>query len=192
MTMITFNTAIPVVTAVCAEPEGVTVRYVYPMPLSPENLRRFWEKSRKFSTVFGTEVKNDFKKFCELFLSQEDNGVPRAHGLFWVIDDFVGVYYMTHITQISAQVHYTFFDRRHFGREELTREMLRYAFRRFGFWRMDTEIPTYVTHNTHGFVAALGFKKVGRKRKAVEFKGARHDVLTYDIVREDILDGNEV
>lgn len=182
---------LPIVTAVCKEPEGITVRYVYPMELTQENLNRFWEKSRKFSTVFGEEIKNNYKKFCELFLSQDGDTV-RAHGLFWVIDNFVGVYYMTHITQVSAQVHYTFFDRRHYGREELTKEMLRYAFRRFGFWRVDTEVPHYVSSNTHGFVAALGFKKVGRKRKAVEFKGERHDVFTYDLVREDILDGNEI
>lgn len=184
-------TSTPVVTAVCREPEGIVVRSAYAMQLSQENLQLFWSKARKFTTVFSVEVKDDFKKFCELFLSQEGNDV-RAHGLFWVIDDFVGIYYMTHITGNDAQVHYTFFDRRHFGREELTREMLRYVFRRFGFWRLSVEIPNYVSSHTHGFVSALGFKKEGKKRKAVEFKDARHDVITYGLLREEILDnGNE-
>lgn len=185
--MTTF-TQIPIVTAVCREPEGIVVRGVYPMQLTQENLQLFWEKARKFTTVFNTEHRKDFKLFCELFLSQESDGTPRAHGLFWVVDDFVGIYYMTHITQIDAQVHYTFFDRRHHGREELTREMLRYAFRRFGFWRLNVEIPDYVSVHTYGFVSALGFKKEGKKRKAVEFKGARRDVITFGLLREEILE----
>jgi hypothetical protein len=175
----------PIVTAVCKEPEGIVVRYVYPLVLTPENLQKFWEKARKFPQVFGTEVK-DFKSFCELFLSQED-GQVRAHGLFWVIDDFVGVYYMTHIHNTDALVHYSFFDRRHSGREELTKEMLRYVFRRFGFWRLSVEIPEYATNNTFGFTAALGFKKEGTKRNAIMFKDMKRAVKMYGLTREDAL-----
>ena len=189
--MTTSIAQLPIVTAVCKEPEGIVVRSVYSMQLTRENLQRFWEKARKFTTVFSQETRGDFKQFCELFISQDENGI-RPHGLFWVIDDFTGIYYMTRISQVDALVHYTFFDRRHFGREELTKEMLRYVFRRFGFWRLDVEIPDYITSNTHGFVAALGFKKIGKKRKAVEFKGARRDVITYDLLREDILDGDQI
>lgn len=181
-------TDIPIVTAVCKEPEGIVIRSVYQMQLTRDTLQKFWQKARKFTTVFSQETRGDFKRFCELFLSQDADGSPRAHGLFWVIDDFVGIYYMTRMTEIDAQVHYTFFDRRHYGREELTKEMLRYVFRRFGFWRLDVEIPDYVTMNTHGFVNALGFKKQGKKRKAVEFKGSRRDVITYDLIRDDLLE----
>lgn len=189
--MTVYKGQLPIVTAVCKEPEGIIVRSVYSAQLSPEFLQRFWEKARKFKTVFSVEVRDDFKAFCELFISQEGDNF-RSHGLFWVVDDYVGVFYMTHITQTDAQVHYTFFDRRHHGREELTKEMLRHVFRRFGFWRLTVEIPDYVSIHTYGFVSALGFKKEGRKRKSVEFKDVRRDVFTYGLLREEILDGNEV
>jgi hypothetical protein len=53
------------------------------MDLSMDNLRIFWEKSKGFRTVFRDEVNGDFKKFCELFISQDGERL-RAHGLFWV------------------------------------------------------------------------------------------------------------
>ena len=176
----------PVLTVVCKEPEGDVVRRVYPMPLTPDNLRTFWEKSRQFRTLFTEEVNGDFKKFLELFVSREGNEL-QARGLFWVIDDFVGVFYMTHITPVEAQVHYTFFDRRHFGREELTREMLRFGFRQYGFKRLNVEVPLYASKNTFGFVDALGFKREGRKRKAAEYKGERFDVACFGILAEELL-----
>lgn len=175
-----------IVSALCIEPEGSVVRNIYPMQLTMENLKTFWDKARKFRTIFTSDVNGDFKKFVETFVSMEDDKL-RAHGLFWKIDDFVGVYYMTHISQIEAQVHYSFFDRRHFGREELTKEMLRFAFRRYGFWRLNVEIPMYASKHTFGFVNALGFKKEGRKRKAIEYQGTKFDVATFGILREDIL-----
>lgn len=177
-----------IASALCKEPEGDIVRYVYPMALSLDNLRIFWEKSRQFRTVFGDEVNGDFRKFCELFISQEGDDI-RAHGLFWVIDDFVGVYYMTHITEVDCQVHYTFFDRRHLGREELTKSMLRYAFDRFGFQRMSVEVPMYASKHTFGFTYALGFKKEGIKRNCIFYKDQWFNATCFGLLRSEALDG---
>jgi RimJ/RimL family protein N-acetyltransferase len=184
-----YSSTIPVVVAACDEPEGLIERHVYPMPLSIENLRTFWEKAQQFRTVFGDEVNGDFKKFLELFISQEGDSF-RAHGLFWVIDDFVGVYYMTHLTEVECQVHYTFFDRRHKGREELTRAMLRYAFNKFGFQRMSVEIPMYASRHTFGFTYALGFKKEGLKRNCVYYKGEWFSATCFGLLREAALNGH--
>lgn len=189
--MTTVTADVPIASALCQEPEGEIVRYVYPMALSIDNLRTFWEKSRQFRTVFGDEVNGDFRKFCELFLSQEGDSF-RAHGLFWVIDDFVGVYYMTHMTEVDCQVHYTFFDRRHRGREELTRAMLRYAFGRFGFQRMSVEVPMYASKHTFGFTYALGFKKEGIKRDCIRYKGQWFSATTFGLLRDEALNGREV
>jgi RimJ/RimL family protein N-acetyltransferase len=175
-----------VVSELCAEPEGNFIRSVRPMQLTQDNMRTFWEKARQFPTIFTQEVNNDFKKFCELFLSVTDSGKFRSHGLFWVIDDFVGVYYMTHITDIDAQVHYTFFDRRHKGREQLTRSMLKHVFDTYGFRRLTTEVPMYVQPHTFGFVYALGFKKEGRKRKCVFFKDDWFDATIFGILRSEL------
>ena len=175
-----------VVTELCCEPGGDFIRSVRPMQLTQENLRTFWEKSRQFPTIFTKEVNDDFKKFCELFLSITDSGRLRAHGLFWVIDDFVGVYYMTNINDIDAQVHYTFFDRRHKGREQLTRSMLRHVFETFGFRRLTVEVPMYVQKHTFGFVTALGFKREGRRRKCAFFKDDWFDATIFGILRSEL------
>lgn len=176
----------PVLAMVCDEPNGSVVRHVYPMYYTPENLKTFWEKASKYRTIFSADVNGDFKKFMETFVSQEGDTL-RAHGLFYVIDDFVGVYYMTHIMEIEARVHYSFFDGRHKGRKELTKEMLRYAFRTFGFWRLNTEIPMYASKGTFGFVNAIGFTQEGRKRKAAEYDGTKFDVAIFGLLREEIL-----
>jgi RimJ/RimL family protein N-acetyltransferase len=178
----------PVTSALCQEPEGDVERFVYPMDLSMDNLRIFWEKSKGFRTVFRDEVNGDFKKFCELFISQDGERL-RAHGLFWVIDDFVGVYYMTHLTEVECEVHYTFFDRRHKGREELTRSMLRYAFETFGFRRMNVEVPLYASRHTFGFTTAIGFRKEGIKRKCIQYKGEWFDATYFGLLREEALNG---
>jgi RimJ/RimL family protein N-acetyltransferase len=177
----------PIASALCQEPEGEIVRYVYPMALTIENLRIFWEKSREFRTVFREEVNGDFKKFLEQFISQEGNGELRAHGLFWVIDDFVGVYYMTHINEVECEAHYTFFDRRHKGREALTKAMLRYAFQRFGFQRMTTIVPMYASKHTFGFTYAIGFKKEGIKRSCIQYKGEWFGATMFGLLREEAL-----
>lgn len=153
------------------------------MPLSRENLLSFWEKARQFRTLFGTEINDDFHKFCEMFISIEDSE-PRAHGLFWRVDDFVGVVYLTHIQEFDAQVHYAFFDRRHHGRQLLVRRLLQYGFEKYGFRRLSCEIP-YFARGTFQFVEEVGFKNEGRKRKAVPFDGEWFDVRCYGVLREE-------
>jgi hypothetical protein len=176
----------PVLSAVCKEPEGDVVRSIRPMQLTPANLKTFWEKSRQFRTVFTDEINGDFKKFCELFLSF-DGDRPRAHGLFWVVDDFVGIFYITHITELDAQCHFTFFDRRLKGREELTKQFIRYGFEHFGFRRLNVEIPKYASKHTFGFTMALGFVKEGEKRKAVKYKDDWFDLVCFGLLREEAL-----
>lgn len=174
----------PVVSALCKEPEGDVVRHIRSMQLTPVNLKTFWEKSRQFRTVFSEEVNGSFKKFCELFLSL-DGDRPRAHGLFWVVDDFVGVFYITHITELDAQCHFTFFDRRLKGREELTKKFIRHGFDHFGFRRLNVEIPKYASKHTFGFTMALGFVKEGEKRKAAKYKDDWFDVVCFGLLREE-------
>lgn len=185
--METLNEA-PVVTALCKEPEGDIIRGVTPMQLTPENLRTFWEKSKPFRTIFSEEVNGDYKKFLELFLSMDGDNHLRAHGLFWLVDDFVGIFYMTHITELDAQCHFTFFDRRLKGREELTRKIIRFVFEKFGFRRMNVEIPKYASKHTFGFTLALGFVKEGEKRKAARYKDDWFDVVCFGLLREEALD----
>jgi RimJ/RimL family protein N-acetyltransferase len=176
-----------VATMECNEPEGVVTRNVWFMPLSMDNLKTLWEKSKQFDVLFTEEVRQSEQKFLELFLYEGPNG-PETRGLFFVVDDFVGVFYMDHIVPgIDAHVHYSFFDRRQKGRVKLVKKMLRFAFESYGFRRLSVEIPLYATYNTRKFVEEIGFKVEGRKRKGTQYKGEWFDVLQYGILREEIV-----
>lgn len=180
-----------VATVDCNEPEGKITRSVWFMPLSMENLKTLWEKSCQFDILFSEEVKQDQKNFLRLFLYEGPNG-PETKGLFFIVDDFVGSFYMNKIVPgVDASVHYSFFDRRQKGRVRLVREMLRYAFNQYGFRRLSVEIPMYATYNTMKFVEEIGFIKEGRKRKAVRFHGDWFDVNEYGILREEVLDATQ-
>lgn len=187
--MSTVIEAQPIVTALCHEPEGDIIRSVYPMPLSRGNIMDFWERAKNYRTLFNDEITGDFKRFCELFISQEEAGL-KAHGLIWRIDDLVGVYYMTHIYPFDAQVHFVFFDRRYKGRENITRRVLAWAFEHYGFRRLSAEIPMYSSQHTFGFAYRVGFRSEGRKRKAIHYKGDWFDVGLYGILREEIENGH--
>lgn len=177
----------PILTAVCAEPHGEVIRNVYPLQLSVDNLKIFWEKMRGFRHIFDKDVNGDFKKFCELFLYPGPNGVC-SNGLFWIIDDWVGIFYMTRIrVGQDAEVHYTFFDRRHRGRVELAKEMVKYAFRKYNFRRLSVEVPLYATKHAFEFISSCGFRKEGRRRKAVWHNDDWFDVAEFGILKEEAL-----
>lgn len=179
---------LPVVSAVCDEPSGKVLREVRPMSLALPNLKRMWELSRQFNTLFNEETRGDFRKFLEVFLHQLPSGAIEPNGLFWVIDDFVGMFYMTQIVpDVDANVHYTFFDRRHKGRVQLVREMLKYAFLHYNFQRLSVEIPYYALHGVMPFVEAVGFKSEGRKRSAAFYKGEWYDINLFGILRQEAL-----
>jgi len=186
--MITAVDPEPILKVACVEPEGVVMREVRFMSLSVGNLKTLWERARQFDTLFGEEINSDFKKFLEVVMRVGPEGIEPT-GLFWVVDDFVGMFYLTHIIpEQQADVHYSFFDRRHKGRLRLVKEMLKYAFQRYKFMRVNAWIPVYATEQAFKFVTALGFKDEGKKRKAAYYKGKYFDVVLFGLLREEALD----
>lgn len=176
--------------ATCDEPEGRMVRSVYPLDLSIENLRTFWEKAKQFDHLFTKEIREDFTKFINMLIKQGPDGITST-GLFWVIDDFVGVFYLTDIQpEVDALVHYTFFDGRHRGRELLVKEMLKYIFTRYKFQRLTAEAPLYATPQLFKFAEKIGFVKEGRRRSSVPFDGDWFDMNLYGILREEVFGGS--
>jgi len=175
--------ATPIFECGCNEPEGFVTRRVYPMTLTPDNLKRFWALTSKFRILFDAEVQ-DFQQFCELFISRDDDNKLSVNGLFWRIDDFVGVYYMTHIQPHDAQIHYSFFDRRQRGRQRMTRMIIKHVFAKYGFRRLSAEIP-FVAKSTFNFVEEVGMKHEGRKRKSVLFDNEWFDARCYGILSEE-------
>lgn len=154
------------------------------MSLTPENIQQFWDKAKKFDTLFGKELKNSVEEFTNLFMS--DGNV----GLFFVLNDFDGVFYLTDIApEEDALAHYTFFDRKHKGREELVKKMLGFIFHRYKFNRLSAQIPNYATDQARHFVQKLGFVYEGKRRKAAQYKGDLYDVNLYGILHTEVQDG---
>lgn len=168
----------------CREPEGEIARYVYPMILTPENLNKFWLKAKQFKALFWGNINGDFHKFLSTLVSQDGDRIA-SNGLFWMIDDMVGVYYLTHLQAHDAQIHYAFFDRRQRGRELLTKKMIKYVFDEFGFHRLSAEIPACFTSTTEFIEKQLGMKQEGRKRNAALMDDKWFDVKCYGILKEE-------
>lgn len=159
------------------------------MILTPSTLRTFWEKSRTFKTLFNVEVREDFRKFLEIFLSDGPNGV-QANGLFWVVDDFLGVLYMTDMVPgVDAKCHFSFFDKRIRGREPLIKAMLKHVFELYDFHRLTVEVALYINSHKSAlmqFVENCGFKHEGRKRSAVFNEGKWWDVNIFGILKDEV------
>jgi RimJ/RimL family protein N-acetyltransferase len=177
----------PVLFAVdCDEPEGRVTRKVRELVFTPENLQTFWKKASKFSTIFGSEIKSA-EEFLNLFLTYDSQNNPHLNGLFWVVDDFEGVFYITNIqVELDAQVHYSFFSGRHRGRLELVQKMLLHIFDTYNFRRLSASIPKYAKHSAHHFCKLVGFEQEGVKRKGAQYKGDWFGVVEYGLLREEL------
>ncbi len=186
-TTVTETKRVPILTLSCNEPEGSVERSIYLMPLTKENLTSFWEKSKQYRTLLYQEVGDDFTKFINLFVYEEGDKL-KAKGILYVLDDFKGVFHLTDMVPgKNAQVHVTMLDGRFRGRVRITRELLKYAFTKFGFHRFTVEIPVYVNPPTFKFISAVGFKAEGRMRDMVEYKGKWFDCLVFGLLRKEAL-----
>lgn len=178
-----------ILSVVCHEPEGARELFVYPLHFHAEELRKFYDQASKFPVLFGKKLDN-MSDFLNYVLLENLSGEPEPAGLYWKIldknDTYIGVFFMDHITHDEADVYYSFFDKRHRGREVLVKEMLRYIFHQFRFIRSNVSIPAYAGMGPRKFIERCGFKIEGRKRKACFWRGDRFDVHCYGILREEL------
>lgn len=159
------------------------------MNLSAETLQEFWEHARQYPVIFGKEVLDNPSEFISLFI-HNNNGTLEANGLFFVVNDFLGIFYLTDIIPgEDALAHYTFFDRRHHNREELVRKMLEYVFKRYDFQRLSVQIPNYATPQARHFIQDCGFSYEGKRRKAAFYKNNWFDINLYGILKSEVLNG---
>ncbi len=176
----------PILIATCNEPEATITRSIYPVDFSISNLHSVWEKARPFKNFLNEEVADNFGSFVELFVTDVGGGQVIADSLLWRVDDFVGLYYLTDIREFEATAHFTFFDRRFRGRLDMTKQMLKYVFDRYGFQRLNVYIPMYAKPATETFVRMLGFLQEGRKRKAVYFHDDWFDIKMFGLLRSEL------
>jgi RimJ/RimL family protein N-acetyltransferase len=175
-----------ILSVACEEPKGTVIRSVNILPITIENLKRFYDVASKFTILFGKPL-TGIDDFISRFVYFDKEGTPDLYGPIWVIDDFVGVFTLTDMTPSDAIAHFTFLDRRFKGRLNLTKEMIKYVFETYGFNRLTVQVPLYVGNTTVKFVNELGFGYEGKKRKAALYKGNWFDVRCYGILKEEVL-----
>lgn len=176
-----------IITQMCREPEGDSERSIRLMPLSVGNLERFWKLAGQYRTLFNKEIKGDFKKFINVFLYEDVKKQVQTRGLFWVLDDFAGVYYITNIVPgVDALCHVNMLDGRFKGREEITKRLLLHAFEKYGFHRLTVQVPVYIKPNVIRFIRNLGFVSEGRLRGLVYYHDKWFDVFSFSIFKDEI------
>lgn len=175
----------PIFTVPCNERDGSYERSVYSFEHTKESIQKFYDKSKNLKTIFSKEFFGDFDKFCSTFFSKDAAGKITPQGLFWLVDDFVGMFYVTDIYPgIDAQCHYLFFDKKHLGREDLAKAMLRYLFDTYKFHRLSIELPNYASDSTRRFIQSIGFHYEGKKVKSAVLNGIWYDVNLYGLLRD--------
>lgn len=177
-----------VLTVECIERDVKVVRSVRLCEYSFEKVRFLYDKLKEFEVLFNDHTKGDFRAFVNQFVVMGPDG-PKPVGLVYEVDD-VGILFMTEIAEgHSAQVHFTFWDRRFKGREKLCREMLKYVFDLFKFHRIWAEVPLYA-YPVLDVVERIGFVKEGRMRSAVRYKGEWFDMNLYSVLEGELNDGD--
>lgn len=159
-----------------------TVRF---SSLSIERLHHYYQELSKFDVLFHDYVRGDPDAFIKTFISIDAAGQVHPKGLIWEVDD-VGILYLTDIRPgFEAEGHYTFWDSRFRGREDLIRQMLRFIFDEYGFHRIYTRVPLY---SPPALKAAerIGFVKEGRLREATLYKGKWFDMNIYSILNGEV------
>lgn len=175
----------PVLSVVCDEPEGSVTRHVYPLIFTPENLVRFYEAASQFPVLFGKPIRT-IEEFLSYVLTFDSNGTPSLNGSFWIVDDFVGILYLTNITEREADAHFAFFDKRFRGRRELIRQMIQHVFQTYGFVRLTAQLPEYIGKPTLKFVSGLGFSLEGKRRNAARYHDKDFGILMYGILASEV------
>ena len=173
------------ITIKCSEPEGEVEHTVWPFTFTREQTKRLYEEASKFPVLFSRKLDSS-EDFLAYFISQNLSGDPEPQGLLWIIDDFRGMFYMNDISDTEATVHYSFFDRRHKGREALVNGMLQHVFQKYGFLRLNAHVPAYAGIRVRIFAEKCGFRIEGKKRKAAWWKNQWFDTYMYGILSEEL------
>jgi len=159
---------------------------VRPAVLTFETFKGYYDKLKKFKTVFNSYVENNLDDFIKLFVSGDGKDDIRATGLIWEVDD-VGILYLTEIAPgHDALAHFNFWDRIFNGREKLIRGMVRHVMDEFALHRVTVEVGMFAAPWLPKAVERIGFKREGRKREAIKFDGKWFDSIMYSMLRSEV------
>lgn len=176
----------------CTEWKNKPVTHtIKPLEFTVDNLQKLYKQMTQFEVLFGREIKTT-EDFLPYFMSySHPSGDVQLNGLFWAIDDLdTGIFYMTDIYDKEATAHFSFFDKKLYGREPLVRGMIEWAFKHYGFQRINAQMPRYIS-KARDFIHKCGFRQEGVKRDAAFYKGKWFDVMHYGILRKEIFPEGE-
>lgn len=180
----------------CDEPEGSIVRTVRPAILTFATLKGYYEKLRRFDTIFNGYVANNIDAFIHSFIQGDGSGGVQATGIIWEVDD-VGILYLTEISVGNdAYAHFNFWDRRFKGRENLIRGMMLHVMRDYDLHRISSEVGMFAAHWLPQALERIGFVREGRKREAIWHvpkgkEGQWFDSIMYSMLRQEVEDATE-
>lgn len=185
MSTVPVDTNTPIVTEICNEPEGTFKRRVTLCQISWDKLHYLYEKQKEFDVLFNDLIGNDPQAFVNAFIEVDELGSVSLKGLVWEVDD-VGIIYLTDLFPgWQAEVHASFWDRRFKGREKLFLKTIQHFMHVFDLHRIRMEIPLYA-QPALGAIERVGFKKEGRMRQAIPYKGKWFDVNLYSLLRDEV------
>lgn len=145
-----------------------------------EGLKGVWESLKDFDPLFSDKEMRKPEVFLDEFLSNNSLILTTKEG-FVLLDNI--------IPDLRGEVHFSFFDKRLSGREEMMREVLLWFFLTYNLKRIETFIPSYAKA-VERFLLKVGLKKEGVLRDRVFHKDLLLDVYVYGILLEEVLDGN--
>lgn len=175
-------------TVECKEPEGIFQREVRLGSLSRDKLTDLYNRLKQFKVLFTDITQGDSEAFIKTFIDIRVDGsevVVTPKGLLFEIDD-VGIVFLSEIAVgLNADIHINFWDRRMKGREELVREIARFAVHNFDLHRLSTSIPAYA-RPALARIKKYGFKEEGVIRESVLYDGQLHDVHLFGILASEV------
>ena len=153
-------------------PEGVEIG-----SFNKESLREVWEKLKDFDPLFSDREMRKPEVFLDEFLSNDSLILIVEEG-FILLDNIV--------EGLRGEVHFSFFDKKLSGKEELMREVLLWFFLTYNLKRIETFIPSYAKA-VERFLLKVGLKKEGILRNRVFHKDLLLDIYVYGILLEEVL-----
>jgi hypothetical protein len=157
-------------------PEGVKL-----LTLDPEKLMMIWEHFNTIPGILDDLVRGNFDLFQQNFYARDSIWLERTDGN--------GLLYATSIIpHLRASVHFVYWDKHLAGREEFTKEVLRWIVGITDVQKVNAWIPHFC-QVAHKFAKRLGFKQEAYIRNWSYSNGKLYDVLCFGMTKEEVYDG---
>lgn len=153
-------------------PEGTEL-----LVLTPEKAAMLWSKLSEIPGLFDDFTVNRPDIFLQGLLAPDSVWLERSDGN--------GILYLRNVKPgLSASGHIVYWDKRLRGREEFTKNVMRWLMRNIPLQKINLWLPDY-SQNARAFAERCGFKEEGCIRKWSYSNGRLYDIYAYGITQEE-------